>query len=223
MKVLSAGAVQPGLIKVREAFREVNDGDVRIDFATAPAIVKRIAAGEQVDLIVTPTELLDALTTTAQVLTKRIPLGSIGVGVMVRGGAKLPKISDVLEFKQSLSIADRIVYNQASTGIYLDTLFQRLGVAGVLQTKTIRYPDFAAVRNHIAKGYGNEIGLGATTVIIESADQGVTFVGPLPMEIQNNTSYAAALTANAGDGAAAFLDYLATPTAKSILTAAGIE
>jgi molybdate transport system substrate-binding protein len=222
MKVLSAGAVQPGLIKVLEAFRAVNDGDVRIDFATAPAIVKRIAAGELVDMVVMPTDLLDVLTTTAQVLSNRISLGSIGVGVMVRGGAKLPKLSDVLEFKQSLSIADRIIYNQASTGIYLDTLFQRLGVAAALQTKTIRYPDFAAVRSHIANGYGNEIGLGATTVIIENIGNGVTFVGPLPVEIQNYTSYAAALTSSAGNGAAAFFDYLATPTARSILTSAGI-
>jgi len=223
MKILSAGAVQPGLTKVREAFRQVDDRNVSIDFATAPAIAKRIAASEPVDIVVAPTDLLEALATTAQVSTNRTLLGSIGVGVMMRTGATLPKIADVEEFKRSLLTAHRIVYNQASTGIYLDRLFQRLGVAVALESKTIRYPDFSAVLDHVRNGNGNEIGFGATTVIIESSDNGVQFVGALPAEIQNTTAYAAALTPTAGDDAAAFLDYLATPVARSILRSAGIE
>jgi molybdate transport system substrate-binding protein len=223
MKVLSAGAVQPGLIKVCEAFRNVNNVDLRVDFATAPAIAKRIAAGEQVDIVIAPTDLLEALTTTAQVSTNQISLGSIGVGVTVRAGATPPHIASVQEFKRSLLSADCIIYNQASTGIYLDSLFQRLDIAAALESKTTRYPDFAAVLNHVANGYGNQIGFGATTVIIENADKGVAFVGPLPTEIQNYTSYAAALTSNAANRAETFLDYLATPAAKSILKSAGIE
>jgi molybdate transport system substrate-binding protein len=223
MKVLSAGAVQPGLVKVREAFQKINDREVRIDFATTPAIARRIAAGEQFDIVIAPADLLKALSTTAQISTMPFPIGAIGVGVMVRAGAIPPNIADVVEFKRSVSVADRIVYNQASTGIYLGKLFQYLGVSAAVEPKTVRYPDFSNVRNHIAHGYGNEIGFGATTVIFETADKGVTFVGALPAEIQNYTSYAAALTANAGNGAAALLDYLATPTAKSILKSAGIE
>jgi molybdate transport system substrate-binding protein len=223
MKVLSAGAVQPGLTRVREAFRNIDDRDVSIDFATAPAIAKRIAAGEPIDMVVAPTDLLDALTTKAQVSTKRIALGSIGVGVLVRAGAALPNIADVPAFKRSLLAAHRIVYNQASTGIYLDRLFQRLGVAAALEAKTIRYPDFSAVRDHVRNGDGNEIAFGATTVIIESSDKGAQFVGALPDEIQNRTTYAAALTPKVGADAAAFLQYLATPAAKSILRSAGIE
>jgi hypothetical protein len=74
---------------------------------------------------------------------------------------------------------ESIVYNQASTGIYLESLFERLGISAQLKAKTTRYADFAAVRDHVAKGTVNEIGLGATTVIIESASKGLKFVGPL--------------------------------------------
>jgi len=223
LKVLSAGAVQLGLSRVAEAFRLDGAGSVEIEFATAPAIAKRIAAGHSSDVIVAPPELIETLTNTSPLSNRPILLGRIGVGVMVRAGAPIPGIADIAEFKQSLQIAEQIVYNQASTGIYLDSLFQRLGIATTLEAKTTRYPDFAAVRNHVANGHGNEIGFGATTVIAESTGKGVTFVGPLPGEIQNYTSYAAALTSNARDGAAAFLDYLATPAAKSILRSAGIE
>lgn len=223
VKVLSAGAVQLGLSRLAEAFRLDGAGSVEIEFATAPAITKRIAAGHSTDVIVAPPELVKTLTNTRPLSNRPVLLGRIGVGVMVRAGAPIPGIANIAEFTRSLQIADRIIYNQASTGIYLDRLFQRIGIAAALEAKTTRYPDFAAVCNHVANGHGNEIGFGATTVIAESAGKGVTFVGPLPAEIQNYTSYAAALTANSGVGAAAFVDFLTTPAAKSILRSAGID
>jgi molybdate transport system substrate-binding protein len=50
-------------------------------------------------------------------------------------------------------------------------------------------------------------------------------IGPLPPDIQNYTSYGAALMNNApsADAAKAFLTYLALPEAKQIFIAAGIE
>ena len=107
----------------------------------------------------------------------RVTVGRIGVGLMVRDGAPLPKITTVDEFKQSLLSAESVVYNQASTGIYLEKLFERLGIAEHLKTKTVRYPDAAAVLEHIGKGKVGEIGLGATTVIIEGESKGLSSSG----------------------------------------------
>ena len=123
------------------------------------------------------------------------------------------------------SARESVVYNQASTGTYLETLFESLGIAAQSETRSTRYPDFAAVLDHVSKGKGREIGLGATTVIIENENRGVRFAGPLPAEIQNYTSYVAALIAEseAKEVAQQFMRYLASPTAKSLLTAAGIQ
>ena len=123
----------------------------------------------------------------------RVTIGRIGVGVMVRHSTPLPKITTVDNFKQALLSAESVVYNQASTGIYLEKLFERLAIAEQLKSKTVRYPDAAAVLEHIGKGKVGEIGLGATTVIIEGVNKGLKFVGPLPPEIQNYTTYAAAV------------------------------
>jgi molybdate transport system substrate-binding protein len=154
----------------------------------------------------------------------RVTIGRIGVGVMVRAGAPPPKIATVDEFKQSLLSAESLVYNQASTGIYLEGLFERLGIASQLKSKTTRYPDAAAVLSRVSKGHGNEIGLGATTVIIEGESIGLKFVGPLPEDIQNYTAYAAILAAKGAvsDAAREFIGYLAAPLAKQIFGAAGI-
>jgi len=222
--ILSAGAVSPGLLKVIEAFRRETGDDVKITFATAPELRKRLGSGESADVVIAPPELLDDWVESGKPqLADRVTVGRVGVGVMVRDGAPLPKIATVEEFTQSVLDAASIVYNQASTGLYIEGLFKRLGIAEQLEAEITRYADFSAVRDHVGKGRGNEIGFGATTVIIESAGEGLNFVGPLPAQIQNYTTYTAALTANAGEAGRALLRYLATPAAKAIFTAAGIE
>ena len=226
INLLSAGAVQPGLVKVVDAFQRQTGDDVKITFATAPAIRKRLNNGEMFDLMIAPVNLLDELSTQDNAKgADRSTVGRIGVGVAVRDGAPLPKIATGDEFKQSLLDAESIVYNQASTGSYLESLFERLGISAQLKAKTSRYADFAAVRDHIRKGRGNEIGLGATTVIIESASKGLKFVGPLPAEIQNYTTYAAIVMADSPvrETAATLFRHLSSLNAKAIFTSAGIE
>ena len=223
INILSAGAVSPGLVKVIEAFRRETTHDVKVAFATAPELRKRMGSGESPDVVVGPPDLLDGLEKSVSAAAERVILGRIGVGVMVRDGAPVPRISTVDEFKQALLNSQSIVFNQASTGLYMESLFKRLGIAAETEAKITRYADFAAVRDHVANGRDSEIGFGATTVITENAGQGLRYIGPLPAELQNYTTYAAALTANAGYAARALLRYLATPAATAIFTAAGIQ
>src|SRR5687767_6465392 len=120
IRVLSAGAVQPGMAKVIQTFRRETGHDLQVTFATAPVISKRIAGGDKIDVVVAPAAVLDELVRAGQAsLQQRVTVGRIGVGVMVRDRERLPKIATVDEFKDSLLSADSVVYNQASTGIYL--------------------------------------------------------------------------------------------------------
>jgi molybdate transport system substrate-binding protein len=225
IKVLSAGAVKPGMVKVIDAFRRETDHDVKVAFATAPAILERIGGTEKPDAVIAPPAVLAEWVKAGKATqADSVIVGRIGVGVMVRGGAPLPKIATTDEFKQCLLGAESVVYNQASTGIYLEKLFDRLGITEQLKTKTTRYPDAAAVLNHVSKRNATAIGLAATTVIIEGESIGLKFVGPLPREIQNYTIYAAAVTGGAAtEPAREFVRFLATPAARKIFSAAGIE
>jgi molybdate transport system substrate-binding protein len=226
IKVLSAGAVQPGMVKVIDSFRRETGHDITVTFATAPSILKRLGDANIADVVIAPPAVLDEWVKAGKAASaNRVTVGRIGVGVMVRDDAPLPKIGTVDDFKQSLLSAESIVYNQASTGIYLETLFDRLGIAEPLKTKTTRYPDAAAVLNHVGKSKRNEIGLGAVTVIIEGESKGLKFVGPLPADIQNYTAYAAIVVADnvAPEVAQEFVRYLISPVAKKAFAAAGIE
>ena len=59
IRVLSAGAVAPGMIKVVDAFQCETGHYVKITFATAPAILKRIGSTEPLDAVVGPPAVLD--------------------------------------------------------------------------------------------------------------------------------------------------------------------
>src|SRR5690242_14264915 len=225
INILSAGAVAPGLRKITEEFQRETAQRVHMTFATAPAIPERLGDSAPLDIVIAPPVVLDELARSGKISSLgRVLLGRIGVGVMVRAGVPQPPIATVEQLKKSLLDATSVVFNRASTGTYLENLFQRLGIGAELERKSIRYPDFAAVLEHVSRGENGEIGFGATTVIVENVDKGVAFVGPLPAEIQNYTAYEAAVVENGAANTAAmqFRDYLESPAARSALAQSGI-
>jgi molybdate transport system substrate-binding protein len=226
INILSAGAVEPGIEAAADVFREETGTAVKIKFATAPAIQQRLGAGEAADLVIAPPAVIDDLAGKGKLDgERRVAIGRVGIGVVVRNGVTKPDVSSLEALKRALTTATAVVYNKASTGLYLDKLFERLGVAEQVRSKETRYPDGAAVLEHIIKGRGNEIGFGAMTEISLYRDKGLQFVGPLPAGAQNYTSYEAApATAAANrEGATAFVSFLGSAAAKQAFAAKGVE
>ncbi|HXV49555.1 MAG TPA: substrate-binding domain-containing protein, partial [Candidatus Binatia bacterium] len=98
INLLSAGAVKPGLMKVIDAFRRETGGEVRLAFATAPEIRKRLVNGETANVVIAPQNIIDELAATGRCRGDRVTIGRIGIGVMVRTEARAPKIATVEEF-----------------------------------------------------------------------------------------------------------------------------
>ena len=226
IRVLSAGAVEAGLVKLAEQYRRETGNRVRIQFGTAPQLERRLALGESADVLIAPPGLMSDQLRRGKVESEgHLVIGRVGVGVAVRTSALDPDIADLHRFKQSLLGADSIVYNQASTGLYLEKLFDLLGMADQLKPKTTRYANGAQVLEHVIDGKGNEIGFGSITEIRMFEPKGLRFVGPLPAQVQNSTGYSAGVMSDAPsvDVAREFVRYLGTPEAKSVFVAAGIE
>ena len=51
INIISAGAVEPGVVAAADAFRKETGTEVKIKFATAPAIQQRVGGGEAADEI----------------------------------------------------------------------------------------------------------------------------------------------------------------------------
>lgn len=226
IKILSAGAVEPGLHKAVEQFKKASGHTVTIQFNTAPQIARRLSEGYVADVLIAPPAALEQYAKDGKVSGDgRVVLGRVGAGIVMRANAAAPNVATTEALKQAVLAADSLVYNTASTGLYLEKLFERLGVGESLKAKTTRYPNGEAVMEHVIKGKGNEIGFGAITEIKLFEPKGLKLVGPLPADVQNYTSYAATLMANAPapEAAKALLAFLATPEAKQAFVAAGVE
>ena len=226
ISVLSAGAVEPGMHAFADQVKRQLGHDLKIRFNTAPQIAKRLADGENYDILVSPPAVIDQAIQDGKAISEgRSRVGRVGAGVAVRNSVASPDITTVESLKKALLDSDSLVYNTASTGIYLDKLFANMGILEQLRPKTTRYANGAAVLEHLIDGKGNEIGFGALTEIRLYTSKGLKLVGPLPSEVQNYTSYEAAMMKSASDpeAARAVLNLLASPSSRAVFTATGID
>jgi molybdate transport system substrate-binding protein len=226
IRVLAAGALEPGLVKVADQFRRETTNRVRIQFANAPALERRLSVGESPDVLIASAGLMNDQLRRGKIEAEAHTfVGRVGIGVTVRAGEPEPDIATLDRFKQSLLSADSIVYSQTSTGLYLEKLFDLLGIAEQLNKKTTRYVSSAQVLEHIVGGKGIEIGFAAIPEIRQLEAKGLKLVGPLPEQVQNSTAYSAAVITDAPtvEIARDFVRYLGTPEAKATFAAAGIE
>jgi molybdate transport system substrate-binding protein len=212
INVLSGAAVEPALISAAAVFGKRTGNSVKITFATTPQIRRRVGAGETPDVLIAPPAALDELAKSGIVDgTERVSLGRVGIGVVIRDGAP----------KRAVLDADSVIYNRASSGLYVEGLLQRLGLAEQIQAKTKRYVGTDMIEPLI-NGKGKEIGFMPLVQILNFRGRGLQLVGPLPADIQNYTTYAAA-PAPKSEGGLTFVRFLETAEAKGIFAGVGIE
>ncbi len=225
IKVLSAGAIEPGMRPAVAAFEKESGHQIKLQFNTAPQLRKRLTDGEAWDVVLAPPAAMDEFAKAGKAEASAVNVGRVGLGVAVRPGAPVPDLTSVESLKAAMTKADSLVFNRASTGLYLEAWLKKQGLYEQVQARSTRYPDGASVLEHVLKGQGTEIGFGAITEILLYRDKGLKFVGPLPADIQNYTAYSATVMTGTTQAAAAraFVDYLGAASGQAIFKAAGIE
>ena len=155
----------------------------------------------------------------------KVELAQSQVGMVVRAGAAKPDIGTVEAFKSTLLAAKSIAYSDSGSGTYLSkTLFPKLGLADQIagRSRKVRGPPSGEpVAAVVARGEA-EIGFQQVSELIHVA--GVTYVGPLPAELQPGFSFAGAVTSAAKqpEAAAALLRFLSSPEAAPVIVKAGL-
>jgi molybdate transport system substrate-binding protein len=221
VRILSAGAVEPGL----RAALAGQATPTELTFATAPALRTRLTGAERPDVLIAPQAVMQEVA--AQLGTPRVTIGRVGVGIAVNLlGAALP-VPDEATLRQRLMDADMIVINRGSTGQYMDSLFARMGIADAIAGKILRYDDGAEVLARIGRSTAIR-GLGfapVTEIRLAMRDQPVQLLAPLPAAVQNFTTYDAAPLRESprADAARALVTFLGTAPARAAMTAEGVE
>lgn len=225
VKVLSAGAMRQVILAVLPQFEKETGHRAMVEGGSAGALSRRIGGGESFDVVVTTGPALGELATSGKIDGKsRVAVAKIGVGVVVRAGAPVPDVASVDAFKRALVAAKSVGYidpaGGSTSGAYVARLIKRLGLGAEIGPKTVLVRD-GPVALHVARGEF-ELGLHQISEILPVA--GVQLAGPLPAAIQNVTTYAAAVAADARDrdAAQAFVRFLAGPMGAAVIRARGM-
>ena len=226
VKILTAGAMKAVVLELVPQFEKETGHKAVVDNDTAGGLAKRIDGGEAFDIaVITPGVLADLGKKGKVVADSRANVARVGVGVVVKEGAQSPDISSVDAFKRTLLASKSVAYidpaSGGSSGIYLTGLFDRLGIAADVASKA-KLKKGGYVAELIANGEA-ELGLHQISEILPV--KGVKLVGPLPAEIQNYTTYAVAIGADAKqpDAARALIKLLTGPAAEGVLKVRGME
>lgn len=145
--------------------------------------------------------------------------------MVVGAGAVKLDISSVEAFKQVLLAAKSIAHSDSASGMYLsNTLFQQLGIADQVLGKSRKIkgpPSGEPVAAVVARGEA-EIGFQQVSELIH--EPGVTYVGPIPAELQQETFYAGAIAraTTQPEAADALIRFMASPKAAKAITDAGL-
>ena len=228
IKVLSAGAIRAGLIKLARAFEVETGHAVVITFATAPVLQGKVRKGEaDADVVIAPVPMMKDFEKNGHIISgSSVVVGKVRAAVVVRDGVPVPDISTAEALKKEILAAPSLIYNEASSGLYIEKLMEHLGIAEQVRAKATRVPTAEAVMKHLAGSkVENEIGFGQVPAILVYKDQGVRLVGALPKEIENVTTYSAAVLTDAREPEPArkSIQYLTTPSAKQVFAATGVE
>jgi molybdate transport system substrate-binding protein len=223
IKIFSTRAIMTVLQEIGPEFERQSGHTLNVSSDIAANMVRRVEAGEDFDILVASPSQIESLTTRGKIIeSTRTPLTRSGIGVEVRAGAAKPDISSMEAFRRSLLSAKSIGYlKEGQSGVYLHGVFERMGVADAIRSKTVR-PDSDVVSELVAKG---EVELGLVVITQILTTPGVELVGPIPAEIQSYITFAAGIgtQSKAREAAADLLRYLKSPAALPVIRAQGME
>jgi molybdate transport system substrate-binding protein len=226
VKVLTAGAYKQVVLALVPDFEKHTGHKVIVDNGTTGQLKKRIADGEAFDVVVITPAVVDEMIANGKVVAgSQVNLASVGVGVVVKEGAPKPDIGTVDKFKEALLATRSVAYidpaSGGSSGIYVDKLLVKLGIADQIRPKA-KLKKGGHVADFIVSGEA-ELGIHQISEIV--AVKGAALVGPLPNEIQSTTTYAAGLSASAKskDAAETLMKTLSGPAAAAVLKSKGME
>ena len=223
IKILSTHAVQEVLCELGPLFERAGGFSLAIDYDPANVLKRRIEDGTAFDVVIVTRPVIDALARQGKVHRDGCTdVGRSGLGVAVRQGAAMPDITTVDAFKSALLAARSLVRSKdGASGLYFETLLDRLGIANAMHDKIVLGPS-GRIAELVARGEA-EFAVQQIPELLPVKD--IQYVGPLPAELQLYTIFAASVGSAAKDPAAAkaFVDTLATPSAAALFSAKGLE
>ena len=184
---------------------------------------KRVRAGEAFDIVMLARNAIDSLAQEGHLVGEStVDVVSSGVAVAVKSGATPPDLSSEIAVRQAVAQAPSLSYSTGPSGVALQQLFERWGLAEALKDRLVQAPAGVPVGSLVAEG---RVALGFQQLSELIALPGIDVVGPLPPDIQITTVFSAAQGSGSPNGEAvrAFLAFLRHPATRAAKQAQGMD
>jgi molybdate transport system substrate-binding protein len=216
IKVLSTQATEEAYKELVPQFEKASGHKVTTVFTGTLDALKRLSNGETYDLLIMARQQIDELSQSGKVVAgSRTDIAKSGVGAAVGKGKPKADISTVDALKKTLLAAKSIGYSTGPSGIYIVTVFQKMGIADEVKSKLKQTPTGVFVGSIIASG---EAEIGFQQVSELSFFPGIDYVGPIPAEVQLITVFSAGIPTGTkqADAAKALVSFVTAPAAAAI-------
>jgi molybdate transport system substrate-binding protein len=223
IKVVSTQATQEAYLELVAQFEKTSGHKVTTVFTGTLNVQKRLADGEPCDLIIMAGPAIDdQIKLGKAVAGSRVDFAQSGTGLAVRKGAAKPDIRSADALKKTLLAAKSIGYSTGPSGLYMLSVFEKLGIADQVKGKLKQTPSGVFVGNLIASGE-TEVGFQQISELVHFA--GIDYVGPLPGDLQRMTVFSAGIHAGAKQAGAAkaLVKFITAPAAASVIRKHGLE
>ena len=225
MHVTAAGAYEHVLDELIPVFTRESGIPIQLTVANAAGVIKRLEAGEAVDLVLTSAAGIDRLI--ASGLADRassVEIGRMRLGVAVAPGQHLPDLSTADSLRSLLLAAPHVAYidpkGGGTSGPFIAKLFERLGVASQMEHSGVLSKTGKDVVRAVASGAAT-CGLTQASELIRA--KGVQFAGYVPAGLQVISVYAGAVAtaAHVPDLAMDFIRFLKSPASAECFRSSG--
>ena len=223
LKVLASGAVKEAYTELVPQFEKSSGNKVTITWAGTNDIKKKIEAGEVYDVIVIAAPQMDGFVKDGKIAAgSKLDLVKSGVGVAVKAGAPKPDVSSADALKRALVAAKSVGYSQGPSGVYMASLFEKMGIADQIKAKAKITTPGVPVANMIRNGEA-EIGFQQVSELIH--ETGIDFIGALPNDVQKITTFSGGIHSASKEQAAAkaLQTFLAAPARADTLKKHGLS
>lgn len=226
LKLLASAALKAAYLEVLPQFESASGHKVIASWSSSQVIQKRIAEGEDADVVVMADvlgrSLTDELISRGKLTAGSAVLAKSGVGVAVRAGAPKPDIGSADAVKATILAARTVAYSAGASGTYIATMLTKMGIYEQVKSKAVTVRPSEPVGEVVARGDA-EIGFHQVSELLPVS--GIDFLGPLPSELQNITVYSGAVrigTTNP-DPAGELVKFLASPALAAALRKHGLK
>ena len=136
VKVLASGAVKEAALELFPQFEKASGNKVVVTWAGTVDIKKKIAAGEVFDLVIVASPELDTFTKDGKIAAgSKVDLVRSSIGVAVKAGAPKPDFQSGDDLKKTLLAAKSVGYSTGPSGVYLVSLFEKMGIVDQIKAK----------------------------------------------------------------------------------------